>query len=355
MILYSEFDFVQSRWSAVPAAGRRPRARYRATAVVHRNYMLVFGGHDGVRHLNDTHVFDLETKTWSTLITEGTPPVPRDSHLAVMHQNSMFIFAGSSGSAMNDLHELQLQPSSSSSSAARPPARWRAVNSSSSRSFQPRPRFCHCGVKFGNSLYCFGGYDGGDRLNDFIRFDFSVYDLSFEVAPSTLLSDLRGMINDSNMSDIRFIVEGQRVYAHKLMLMRCSYFQALFLGQMRESQMDEITINQVRHPVFLSILEYLYTDQLTIPLNMAMEIFEAADLFCIDRLKTMCEKRMLQSITVENAAAIFHAADLHSASALRQKAKTYILSNFEEVSKSRSFEEMGRHNVEHIFEFLQSR
>ena len=27
-----------------------------------------------------------------------------------------------------------------------------------------------------------------------------------------------------------------------------------------------------------------------------MELFEAADLFCIPRLKTMCEKRMLQSI-----------------------------------------------------------
>jgi leucine-zipper-like transcriptional regulator 1 len=349
-----EFDFAQSRWSAVPAAGRRPRPRYRATAVVHKNYMIVYGGHDGVRHLSDTHVLDLETKTWAPLATEGTPPVPRDSHLSVMYQDSMFVFAGSSGSAMKDLHELQLLPPTSPHASEPAPARWRAVNASS-RGLQPRHRFCHVGVVYSNSLYVFGGYDGGDRLNDFVRFDFTVYDLSFEVPQPTIISDLRAMINNSTMSDIAFIVEGQRVYAHKLILMRCSYFQALFLGEMRESRMDEISLPPVGHAVFLSILEYLYTDQLKIPLHLAMEIFEAADLFCIPRLRTMCEKRMLQSINIENAAAIFHASDMHSASALRQKSKKFILSNFQQVSVSRGFEEMGRNNVELVFELLRSR
>ena len=204
-------------------------------------------------------------------------------------------------------------------------------------------------------MYIFGGYDGSDRLNDFVRFDFAVYDLTFEVPASTIISDMQRMINDSTMSDITFIVEDQPVYAHKLMLMRCSYFQALFLGQMRESRLSTICIEQVRRVTFLLILEYLYTDQVRIPLNNAMELFEAADLFCIPRLKTMCEKRMLQSITVENAASIFHAADMHSATALREKTKKYILAHFEEVTKSGSFEEMGRSNIELVFELLQSR
>lgn len=49
-----------------------------------------------------------------------------------------------------------------------------------------------------------------------------------------------------------------------------------------------------------------YTDHVRIPLNCAMELFEAADLFMIPRLKTICEKRMLQSISVSNAASIFY-------------------------------------------------
>ena len=182
------------------------------------------------------------------------------------------------------------------------------------------------------------GYDGTIRLNDFVRFDFAVYDLSFEIPPSTLVSELLALVDDETMSDVTFLVEGQSVYAHKLMLMRCSYFRALFLGEMMESKMSVIRIELVSHAIFLKVLEYLYTDSVRISLESAMELFEAADLFCIPRLKTMCEKRMLQSINVENAASIFHASDVHSAVALRSKTKKYILSHFEQVSKTASFE-----------------
>lgn len=252
---------------------------------------------------------------------------------------------------MNDFHELHLV----SMSSENPVAKWRTVVHASAAADQPRPRFCHVGVVFSDSFYVHGGYDGSDRLVDFLRFDFSVYDMSVGVPAATILHDLRSLVNQPALSDITFIVEDQPIHAHKLLLMRSSYFQALFLGSMRESSLDTIRLEQVRYPVFLAILEYLYTDQLIVSLGDAMELFEAADLFCIPRLKTMCEKRILQSITVSNAAAVFHAADVHSAAALRQKSKKYILAHFEEVSKSASFEVMGRKNVDLIFELLQSR
>ena len=60
-------------------------------------------------------------------------------------------------------------------------------------------------------------------------------------------------------------------------------------------------------------------------------------------------------MTVENAASIFHAADVHSATSLRDKALSYILSHFEAVSKTATFEVMARSNVELVFEILKSR
>jgi leucine-zipper-like transcriptional regulator 1 len=196
---------------------------------------------------------------------------------------------------------------------------------------------------------------GADRLNSFVTFDFALYDMSFDIPPATIISDFRSLVNNDTFSDVTFIVEGRPVYAHKLMLMRCSYFEALFLGQMRESQMNTIQIDEVRYSIFLSVLEYLYTDQLVFGFHSAMELFEAADRFCIHRLKSMCEKRMLECITVDNAAGILYAADVHSAEALRKKTKKYILSHWDEVSKSSSFEEMGRSNIELVFELLRSR
>lgn len=53
--------------------------------------------------------------------------------------------------------------------------------------------------------------------------------------------------------------------------------------------------------------------QVDVELDVAMELFQAADQFGVERLKRMCESTMLASIEVENAASIFHAADERNA------------------------------------------
>ena len=97
------------------------------------------------------------------------------------------------------------------------------------------------------------------------------------------------------------------------------------------------------------------TTCIEISLDMAMELFQAADQFCVERLKKMCERKMLASINIENASSVFHAADLHHAKCLRDKCLKFILNNFDAVTKTACFEEMGRTNVELVFEILQKR
>jgi hypothetical protein len=82
--------------------------------------------------------------------------------------------------------------------------------------------------------------------------------------------------------------------------------------------------------------------------------FAAADLFGLLRLQAICENRLLESITVENAASLFHAADMYLAINLRSKTLKYILSHFEAVTKTSAFEDMARANVELVFEILRS-
>jgi hypothetical protein len=64
---------------------------------------------------------------------------------------------------------------------------------------------------------------------------------------------------------------------------------------------------------------------------------------------------MLASINIENAASIFHAADLHHARSLREKCLNFILANFDAVTKTDTFKDMGRTNVELLFEILEKR
>ena len=344
---FHRFHFPTRAWSAVATTGRSPRARYRATTVVHCDTMVLFGGHDGTRHLADTHVFDFETCVWTAVLTEGSPPIPRDSHVAVVHLDSMYVFGGSTGSAMNDLLELQLPTD------ANPTAKWRLIETPPSGT--AGHRFCHVAVEYEDSMYCFGGYDGSHRLNDFIRFDFDVDDLDCTIPPSTLVTDLRDMVNGDALSDVTFIVEDRPIHAHKVLLIRSPYFQAMFLGPMMESSQNEIRLEQVSYDIFLLLLEYLYTDTVRIPLDAAMDLFAAANQFSLPRLQAMCEKKMLESITIGSAATIFLAADLHSADNLRTKSLKYILAHFEQVSKTDAFEEMARGNVELVFEILRNR
>jgi len=387
---FHEFNFLESAWRPVFGSGRSPRARYRSTACVHEDTMILFGGHDGTRHLADVHTFDFVNNTWGLLVIDGVAPLPRDSHVSVVYKDSVFVFGGSTGSAMNDLHELMLPPSKASSvlldesnggssshmMVAEPPAgdgpedgggpsslmprmaKWRQIPQMSGEGIAVH-RFCHVGAVHNGSFYVFGGYDGSHRLNDFVKYDLAADDLlETDIPPPSLLADLRSFLDDEDamsLSDITLMVEGIPVRAHKLMLMRCPYFKAMLLGNMSESKQAVVHLEIVRHRIFLVVLEYLYTDDVDIPLDIAMELFVAADLFAIPRLQSMCERRLLESMTVENAATIFHTADVHSAVSLRGKALGYVLSHFEAVSKTDAFEDMARSNVELVFEILRSR
>lgn len=379
---FHKFDFDQLTWKPVPAIGRSPRARYRSTACVLRDTMILFGGHDGTRHLADVHLFDFQSQAWSCLVAQGVPPLPRDSHVSVSYKDSMYVFGGSTGSAMNDLFELNFHPSQQEFTQADAPvedgqgpeegerpsalviqdhvpisARWRQIPIVSGG--MAVHRFCHVGSVHKGFLYIFGGYDGSSRLNDFVKYDLAADTvLDADIPPSTILSDLRSFLDDDDVlsfADLTVMVEGVNVCCHKVMLLRCPYFRAMLLSDMAESTQSVVHLTTVRHGIFTAVLEYLYTDNVVIPLDSAMELFVAADCFQIPRLQAMCERRLLASMTVENAASIFHAADVHSATSLRDKALSYILSHFESVSKTATFEIMARSNVDLVFEILKSR
>lgn len=349
---------------------------------------MVMGGHDGTRHLDDVYIFDIEGGVWSNVVVGGRGPSARDSHVSFTFGDAMYVFGGSNGMALNDLYELTLAQDGRITSAAIAGADaeqeviadedhvaaggpgafvpvWRQV--ACCRSRPPQQRFCHVGVMLDNSFYVFGGFDGTDRLDDFVRFEFSVDDLAYVIPQSTLVSDLRTFLSNENLCDITFMIEGQHVRAHKIMLTRCSYFNAMFTCNMIEANQSAIHIEDVSHPIFLAVLEYLYTDEVNynnpeiangysiLDGPSMMDLYVAADLFGIPRLQAMCEENILESMYAENASLIFHAADLYCAKSMRTRAMRYILDNFEAVSKTATFEELSQNNEELVIEIVRLR
>mmetsp|Transcript_31989 Transcript_31989/g.55136 ORF Transcript_31989/g.55136 Transcript_31989/m.55136 type:complete len:500 (-) Transcript_31989:91-1590(-) len=342
---FYKYDFSTNAWESITDSlgsnDHWPKPRYRTSASVVGDKMVIFGGHDGARQLNDFYAWHFDTNTWHAIECTGPQsPVPRDSHVSVSYKDSLFIFGGSTGNAKSDFWEFKFDET-----------KWQPVSAIAGS--PPCSRFCHIGAVIGKCFYVFGGYDGSQRLNDFKQFRFET-DCA-EIPKGSLLQDLRNFVNDSRFSDITLLADGQRIHAHKLFLCRSSFFKAMLTSDMRESCETEIELPSVSHRVMLEVLKYLYTDHLEIHLDMAMDLFEAADLFCIDRLKLMCEQTIHNSLDIENAANIFQAADAHEAKSLRDSALRFIVSNFDQVSKTPTFQEMARNNVDLVIEILDKR
>uniref|UniRef100_A0A7S2UT53 BTB domain-containing protein n=1 Tax=Fibrocapsa japonica TaxID=94617 RepID=A0A7S2UT53_9STRA len=187
-----------------------------------------------------------------------------------------------------------------------------------------------------NSLYVFGGYNGQVVLNDFYEYRFE----PLNIPGPTLINDLRSLINNRELSDVTFIVDGFPVYASRAHLaVRSEHFRAMLYGGMRESQSEEIEIKDVSHPVFLKMLEFLYTDTVEdIPYEIAVQLLMASEQYLLDRLKALCEDSIRKSITVDNVISVFMAAHRHRAEGLKEIGLEFILDHLEDVKMSTGFQ-----------------
>jgi hypothetical protein len=102
------------------------------------------------------------------------------------------------------------------------------------------------------------------------------------------------------------------IYAHKVVLCAQSeYFSAMFGGGMRESGAAEVTINETRFHVFLSMLEFLYTGQIhdtdvtDLHPDLAVELLAAANEYSLKRLKACCEVALSKQIEIDTVAGLF--------------------------------------------------
>ncbi|CAN0281032.1 unnamed protein product, partial [Laminaria digitata] len=137
-----------------------------------------------------------------------------------------------------------------------------------------------------------------------------------------------------------------------LLAARCQHFRAMFTSGMRESHEGEVNIPHIRLRVFKVLLEYIYADSVEVSLEDAVELFIAADLYTLDRLKWLCELAVQKGITTDNSAALLHTSDDLRASRLRDICMRFVVRHFDTVSKSEGFKVLSR---ELIFDVLSSR
>tara|TARA_B110000008_G_C16584588_1_gene409776 strand:- start:89 stop:589 length:501 start_codon:yes stop_codon:yes gene_type:complete len=151
-------------------------------------------------------------------------------------------------------------------------------------------------------------------------------------------------MNNEHLSDVTFIVDDKPVYASRIHLaVRSEHFRALLFGGLKESTggNSEIAISDVSYPVFVKIIEFLYTDNVTdISPDIAVPLLMAAERYLLGRLKGLCEDSIRKSITCDNVISLFMASHRHRAAGLKEICLDFIIDNLETVKKSRGFHDL---------------
>ncbi|KAG6426891.1 hypothetical protein SASPL_111129 [Salvia splendens] len=140
-------------------------------------------------------------------------------------------------------------------------------------------------------------------------------------------------VNNPTLSDVTFLVEGRRFYAHRICLLASSdAFRAMFDGGYRERDAKDIEIPNIRWDVFELMMRYIYTGSVDVNLEIAQELLRAADQYLLEGLKRLCEYAIAQDISVENVSIMFELSDAFNALSLRHACILYILDNYDKLS-----------------------
>lgn len=166
-------------------------------------------------------------------------------------------------------------------------------------------------------------------------------------------SQIRALVNDDEFADVTFLIEGDPIYAHRAILaQRCDHFCAMFRSGMRESVERVITIPNMSRVVFLLLLEYIYTDTVKIDVEHAIELYIAADLYNLDRLRDMCCTVVRRHLNAENSGPLLQAAAEAHCQVLKELIMAYVVENFDIVSKTEGIKQVA-HNI--LLEILSQR
>lgn len=150
------------------------------------------------------------------------------------------------------------------------------------------------------------------------------------VPGSDLGQSFGALLESGDGADVSFEVDGEIFRAHKLVLAtRSPVFKAQLYGPMRDRSTENIKIEDMEAPVFKAMLQFIYLDELpdahelmgsvstSASTLVAQHLLAAADRYCLDRLRSLCEAKLCEEVSIETVATTLALAEQHHSSQLK--------------------------------------
>uniref|UniRef100_A0A3P9INB9 BTB (POZ) domain containing 11b n=1 Tax=Oryzias latipes TaxID=8090 RepID=A0A3P9INB9_ORYLA len=137
-------------------------------------------------------------------------------------------------------------------------------------------------------------------------------------------------LNNKDMSDVTFLVEGKPFYAHKVLLFTASNRFKSLLANRPCGENTCIEISNVKYHIFQLVMQYLYfggTDALHIRNSDIMELLSAAKFFQLEALQRHCEIICSKNINTETCVEIYNHTKFLDAPDLASYIEGFFLKN----------------------------
>ncbi|XP_023811889.1 ankyrin repeat and BTB/POZ domain-containing protein BTBD11-B isoform X1 [Oryzias latipes] len=137
-------------------------------------------------------------------------------------------------------------------------------------------------------------------------------------------------LNNKDMSDVTFLVEGKPFYAHKVLLFTASNRFKSLLANRPCGENTCIEISNVKYHIFQLVMQYLYfggTDALHIRNSDVMELLSAAKFFQLEALQRHCEIICSKNINTETCVEIYNHTKFLDAPDLASYIEGFFLKN----------------------------
>lgn len=79
----------------------------------------------------------------------------------------------------------------------------------------------------------------------------------------SLVSQLSSLYMSEKFSDFVFIIENERIFAHKFILcLRCEYFRIMLSSGLREAILNEVEVKETPLQAFKDVLYFIYSGRM---------------------------------------------------------------------------------------------
>ncbi|KAJ3677229.1 hypothetical protein LUZ60_002953 [Juncus effusus] len=184
----------------------------------------------------------------------------------------------------------------------------------------------------------------------------TVLSATMMVPKSDLNVHFGNLLEDEEISDVVFDVNGEIFHAHKVVLAaRSPVFKAELFGPMKINNSENVKIYDMEPVVFRFLLRFICTDSLPDEREneesdeggdvmdsvvMSQHLLVAADRYALDRLKLICESSLCKNISVNNVATTFVLAEQHNCVRLIAICYRFISKNYTEIKSTDGYEHL---------------